>query len=147
MTTKHSPPTSLRLFKYLQYVTVRSAAAKWHFVRHICFSHMIQHHWTIQTKCYLMHTKMKKMNILLPCSILFLLIIADKTIFTLSFNFHLFIHLLIRLLNTLEIYTLITQITVGDSMPPLWGGGGWKSLVWPYADTCAYVKCTAALVK
>lgn len=70
-----------------------------------------------------MHTKMKKMNILLPCSILFLLIIADKTIFTLSFNFHLFIHLLIRLLNTLEIYTLITQITVGDSMPPLWGGG------------------------
>lgn len=141
------PPTSLRLFKYLQYVTVRSAAAKWHFVRHICFSHMIQHHWTIQTKCYLMHTKMKKMNILFPCSILFLLIIADKTIFTLSFNFHLFIHLLIRLLNTLEIYTLITQITVGDSMPPLWGGGGWKSLVWPYADTRAYVKCTAALVK
>lgn len=91
--------------------------------------------------------KNEKMNILLPCSILFLLIIADKTIFTLSFNFHLFIHLLIRLLNTLEIYTLITQITVGDSMPPLWGGGGRKSLVWPYADTRAYVKCTAALVK
>lgn len=85
---------------------------------------MIQHHWTIQTKCYLVHTKMKKINIPLPCSILFLLTIADKTIFTLSFNFHLFIHLLIRLLNTLEIYTLMTQITAGDSMPPLWGVGG-----------------------
>lgn len=148
MTTKHSPPpTSLRLFKYLQYVTVRSAAAKWHFVRHICFSHMIQHHWTIKPSVTLCTQKWKKWTSCFLVVYFFLLIIADKTIFTLSFNFHLFIHLLIRLLNTLEIYTLITQITVGDSMPPLWGGGGWKSLVWPYADTRAYVKCTAALVK